>query len=114
MPRLLLIFPILSYLFLAAHELRAGNLWIMAAWLLMGIMVLVWPRPWVRHLGAVTLMLGLFLWARVTVQLLQFRLAIDSPYTLLLVIMGGVAFLMALSIALMLSRTMQAWFGYSK
>jgi hypothetical protein len=114
MPRLLLIFPILSYLFLAAHGLRAGNLWIMAGWLLMGILVLVWRRPWVRHLGTVTLMLGLFLWVRVTVQLLQFRLAIDAPYTLLLVIMGGVAAVMALSIVLMLSRTMQARFGGCK
>ena len=114
MPRLLLIFPILSYLVLAAHELRAGNIWIMASWLLMGILVLMWRRPWVRHLSALTLMLGLFLWTKVTVQLLQFRLAIDAPYTLLLVIMGGVAAVMALSIVLMLSRTMQARFGGCK
>ena len=114
MPRLLLIFPILSYLFLAAHELRAGDLWIMAGWLLMGFLVLVRPRPWVRHLSAVTLMLGLLLWTKVTVQLLQFRLAISAPYTLLLVIMGTVAVVMALSLALMLSRTMHAWFGGSK
>ena len=114
MPRLLLIFPVLSYLFLAAHELRVGNLVFMCGWLLVAVLILAWRRPWVRHLSAVTLMLGLFLWVRVSVQLLQFRLAIDAPYTLLLVIMCGVASMMALSIALMLSRTMQDWFGCSQ
>ncbi|WP_027370890.1 hypothetical protein [Desulfovermiculus halophilus] len=108
--RILLVFPFLSYLFLAAHELRVGNLWVMAGWLLIAVALVILRRPWVRHLSALTLMLGLFLWIKVTVQLLQFRLAVDEPYTLLLTIMGSVGVVMAVSIAIMLSQTMRDWF----
>lgn len=112
--RIILVFPFLSYLFLAAHELRVGNLWFMGGWLLLAVVLLTFRRPWVRHLSIITLMLGLFLWLKVTVQLLQFRLAVHEPYTLLLAIMGGVAALMAGSIALLLSSAMRDWFTCKK
>ncbi|MDZ7761530.1 MAG: hypothetical protein U5L00_14910 [Desulfovermiculus sp.] len=112
--RILLIFPFLSYLFLAAHELRVGNFVFLAGWLLMAVLILVWRRPWVRHACALTLMLGLFLWFRVTIELLRFRLAVDSPYGLLLAIMGAVAGLMAGSLILMFTPTMQNWFAGRK
>ncbi|MGM0425112.1 MAG: hypothetical protein ACQEQX_09355 [Thermodesulfobacteriota bacterium] len=111
MHKILLIFPILSYLFLAAHELRVGNYWLLAAWLLLAVLILALRRPWVRHACAFSLMLGLFLWIRVTVELLLFRLAIDAPYALLLAIMGTVAGLILLSLALMFSKTVQQWFN---
>jgi hypothetical protein len=111
MPRILLIFPVLSYLFMAAHELRADNIWLMAGWLVMAVLILVWRRPWVRHLSAMTLMLGLFIWGGVTVELLQFRMAVDAPYALLLTIMGSVGIVMAVSIAITLSQTMRDWFA---
>jgi hypothetical protein len=113
-PKILLIFPFLSYLFLAAHELRVGNYVFLAGWLLMAALILVWRRPWVRHACALTLMLGLFLWLRVTIDLLHFRLAVDAPYALLLTIMGAVAGLMAVSLVCMFSTTMQNWFAGRK
>ncbi len=112
--RILLIFPFLSYLFLAAHELRVGNFVFLAGWLLMAILILVRRRPWVRHACALSLMLGLFLWLRVTIELLRFRLAVDAPYGLLLTIMGAVAALMSVSLALLFSKTMQDWFAGPK
>ncbi len=114
MPRILLILPFLSYLFLAAHELRVGNFVFLAGWLLMALLILVWRRPWVRHACALTLMLGLFLWFRVTIELLLFRLAVQAPYGLLLAIMGAVAALIAVSLAFMFSKTMQDWFAGPK
>lgn len=111
MPRILLLFPVLSYLFLAAHELRMGNYGFLAGWLFMAVLILVLRRPWVRYAGLGTLVLGLFLWTEVTVELLRFRLALEAPYGLLLTIMGGVAALMAVSIALLLSNTMREWFA---
>ncbi len=114
MPRILLIFPVLSYLFLAAHEFRVGNFAFLSGWLLMTVLILVWRRPWVRHACAITLMLGLFLWFRVTIELLLFRLAVDAPYTLLLAIMGTVAVLMAVSLVCMFTTAMQDWFAGPK
>jgi len=114
MPKILLIFPFLSYLFLAAHELRVGNYMFLAGWLLMALLILVWRSPWVRHACALTLMLGLFLWFRVTIELLSFRLAVDAPYGLLLAIMGAVAGLMTGSLILMFTPTMQNWFAARK
>jgi len=111
LPRILLFFPVLSYLFLAAHELRVGSYGLLAGWVLMAVLVLVWRRLWVRSIGLGTLVLGLFRWTDVTVGLLRFRLALDAPYGLLLIIMGGVAALMAASIALLLSNTMREWFA---
>ena len=110
MKKLLFIFPVLSYLLLAAHELRTGQYLYMAGWILLAVLILVWQRPWVRHVCIFSLMLGLFIWIRVTIGLLRFRFAFEEPYTLLLVIMGSVAGLIIFSIYLMFTKTMQKRF----
>ena len=95
MKKILLIFPVLSYLILAAHELRTGDYLIMAGWLLLAVFILVLKKPWVRHLSIFGLMLGLLVWSKVTIFLLQVRLVMEESYALLLGIMGVVAGLAA-------------------
>ena len=82
MKRTLLILPVLSYLILAAHELRTGAYLFMAGWLLLAVLILVLKKPWVRHLSILGLMLGLLVWTKITVFLLQVRLAMDESYAL--------------------------------
>lgn len=111
MKKILFIFPVLSYFILAAHELRTGDYLIMTGWLLLAVFILVLKKTWVRHLSILGLMFGLLVWTKVTIFLLQVRLAMDDPYTLLLGIMGVVAGLIVFSLYLMFTRSMQEWFN---
>ena len=110
MHRLLLIPPTLSFLFLAAHELRAGDLLHLAGWAGAAVLMLTVRRVWVRPVCLLVLCLGLVIWIQVTVELLRFRIFVHQPYTLLLVIMGSVACLMIVSILILFSKPMQVWF----
>ena len=110
MNRVLLLFPALSFIFLAAHGLRAGQPLTVAGWSGMALLLLALRRPWVRHAGLLSLGLGLWIWANVTVDLLQFRVFTQQPLTRLAVIMGGVAGLMIMSIVVLMTRRMQEWF----
>ena len=110
MHRLLLIPPTLSFLFLAAHELRTADLLHLASWAGAAVLMLTLRRAWVRPLCLLALCLGLLVWTHRTMALLRFRIHVDEPYTLLLAIMGSVACLMIVSIFILFSKPMQVWF----
>jgi hypothetical protein len=107
---LLLIPPTLSFLLLAAHELRTGDPLHLAGWAAAALLLLTLPRAWVRSLCLLALCLGLLVWAHRTMALLRFRILVDEPYALLLAIMGSVACLMIVSILILFSKPMQTWF----
>jgi hypothetical protein len=68
-------------------------------------------RSWVRHVGITALALGLLIWTQATIELVRFRIFAEQPFTRLLVIMGAVLGLMIISIGILLSRPIQAWFA---
>lgn len=108
--RVWLLLPALSFVFLAAHELRTGDLFHLAGWLGAALLMLTLRRTWVRHVCLLALCLGLVTWIQVTVELLRFRIFAHQSYTLLVVIMGSVASLMIVSILILFSKSMQTWF----
>ncbi len=110
MHRLLLIPPTLSLLFLAAHELRTGDLLHLAGWTGAAVLLLTVRRAWVRSLCLLALCLGLLVWTHRTMALLRFRIIADEPYTLLLTIMGSVACLMIVSVLILFSKPMRIRF----
>ena len=110
MNRALLLLPALSFVVLAAHGLRAGNSLAVAGWAGMALVILVLRRAWVRHAGLLGLGLGIWIWADAAVELIQFRIFTQQPYTRLAIIMGGVACMMVLSLVILMTRRMQAWF----
>jgi len=111
MNRALLALPALSFLLLAAHELRTGQALTTAGWFVLALIILNVRRSWVRHVGITALALGLLIWTQATIELVRFRIFAEQPFTRLLVIMGAVIGLKVVSIGLLLSRPMQAWFA---
>lgn len=110
MNRALLLLPALSFVVLGAHGLRAGNSLAVAGWAGMALVILLLRRAWVRHAGLLGLGLGIWIWADAAVELIQFRIFTQQPYTRLAVIIGGVACMMVLSLVILMTRRMQAWF----
>ena len=108
--RLLLIPPTLSFLLLAAHELRAGDLLQLSCWAGVALLMLTVRRAWARHVSLLGLCLGLAVWTQMTVELPRFRIFAQQPYTLLLAIMGSVALSMLVSVLILLSGRMLALF----
>ena len=108
--RLLLIPPTLSLLFLAAHELRTGDLLQLSGWTGLALLMLTVRRAWARHVSLLALCLGLAVWNQVTVELLRFRIFEQQPYTLLPTIMGSVVLLMLASVLILLGRRMRVLF----
>jgi len=87
---LLLLAPILSLLVLGAHFLRAGNLLlVLAALVLLGCLLL--PRPWVPRLVQAALLLGTVEWVRTLVLFAGERMRAGEPYARLVIILGSVA-----------------------
>jgi len=87
---------ILSFLLLAAHFYRAGNLVLTA--LGIGVLfVLVLKKSWVPRVFQVLLVLGALEWLRALYYFAAMRIAWDQPWTRLALILGGVALFTALS-----------------
>ncbi|MFP4213936.1 MAG: hypothetical protein ACLFRL_07475 [Desulfohalobiaceae bacterium] len=74
MTRILLVFPVMSFLILAAHELRVGNDIYLAGWVAVALVCILLRRPWVRHTAILALVLGLLIWIQAAVEILRFRI----------------------------------------
>src|SRR5262245_4811978 len=88
---------ILSLLALAAHWLRSGNLVLVAVVLLLILVVLAARRPWVPRLAQAALAVGTVEWVRALVAFASERMRQAQPYTRLVVILGSVTLVTALS-----------------
>ncbi len=80
------IFPVLSYLILAAHSLRTGNIGFVALWISL-IFILPLKERWVRYVTQGALILASLIWIRTAYLLIQSRLLWGMPWIRLLVIM---------------------------
>ncbi|MGD8358561.1 MAG: hypothetical protein PVG42_10940 [Lysobacterales bacterium] len=87
---------ILSFLLLAAHFYRAGQ--VAVALLCVAAPLLLFLRkPWVPMLFQALLVLGALEWLRALYGFAQMRIAFGEPWTRLAVILGAVALFTALS-----------------
>ena len=81
---------ILSFLLLAAHFFRAGQLVLVAVALLLPLLLLV-RKPWAARVMQAALLLGAIEWARTIMIFSLARLAAGQPYLRMVLILGAVA-----------------------
>lgn len=107
---LLKLFPvILSFLLLAAHFYRSGQLVFTALCLAM-LLLLFLKKSWIPRLFQVVLLLGALEWLRSLYFLAAMRIAWDQPWTRLAVILGAVAIFTAISGLVFQSRALTAMY----
>lgn len=92
--RLLPVF--ISFLLLAAHFLRAGQVVVVAV-LLALLLLLFLRKPWVPRVIQVVLLLGAVEWIVTLYSVAQLRIASGMPWTRMAIILGVVALFTALS-----------------
>jgi hypothetical protein len=103
---------LLSYLLLAAHFYRAGQLVLVA--LSLGLPLLLFVRHrYVPALLAAGLVLGAAEWALTLMGIAEVRMALGLPWQRMAVILGGVALFTLLSALVFLSRALRARYATS-
>ena len=101
---------VLSLLILGAHFLRAGNLVLVALVLaLLGLLSV--RRRWAARVIQAALMLGAVEWVRTAVELAAWRSQAGQPALRLVVILGTVALLTALSGLVFRLARVRSWYG---
>lgn len=87
---------VISFLLLAAHFLRAGQLVVVV--LLIALLLLLFVRKyWVPWVIQVVLLLGAVEWVITLYSVAQLRIAVGAPWTRMAIILGAVALFTALS-----------------
>jgi len=104
---------ILSFLLLAAHFYRSGQLVVTALCLAM-LLLLFLKKSWIPRLFQVVLLLGALEWLRSLYFLAAMRIAWDQPWTRLAVILGAVAIFTAISGLVFQSRALKAMYRPDK
>ena len=101
---------VISFLLLAAHFLRAGE--VDVVFLLLALLLLLFIRkfwaPWVIQ---VILLLGAVEWLVTLYSVAQLRIASGEPWTRMAIILGAVAVFTALSSLVFRSRALQYRFS---
>jgi len=87
---------IFSFLLLAAHFYRAGQV-VLTGLCIVILLLLFLRQVWIPRLFQVLLVLGSLEWLRVLYFIAAERIAFDEPWTRLVVILGAVALFTALS-----------------
>lgn len=99
----------LSLLVLGAHFLRAGQLpLVVAAVALVGLLFV--RRRWAARTVQAALVLGALEWVRTTLALVGSRMSTGEPYLRMVVILGAVAAVCALSALVFLAPPVRRWF----
>ena len=106
---LLLIPVVLSLVVLGAHFLRAGNL-VLVALVLLLVPLLGVRRRWVAVLVQVVLVLGAVEWVRTIVQVAARRSEAGEPMLRMIVILGSVALVAALSAVALGLGPLRRWY----
>jgi hypothetical protein len=100
---------LLSLLVLGAHFLRAGNLVLVgAALVLVGLLGV--RRRWAARSVQVALLLGAAEWVRTLARLVASRAESGQPAVRLSLILGGVALLTGLSALVFRSARLRSWY----
>ena len=106
--RLLPVF--ISFLLLAAHFFRAGQVVISIALLsLLGLLFL--RKAWVPWVIQVILLLGTVEWLRTLYSVAQVRIELDMPWMRMAIILGVVALFTALSCLVFRSKALRRKFS---
>ena len=98
---------ILSFLLLAAHFYRAGQVALAAICALLPLLLLL-RRPWVPRLFQALLGLGALEWLRTLYVFASMRVAFEQPWGRLALILGAVALFTALSALVFLSDRLRS------
>ena len=86
----------LSFLLLAAHFYRSGQV-VLAGLCVATLFLLFFRRPWVPKLLQILLILGALEWLRSLYYFAAMRIAWDQPWTRLAIILGAIALFTAFS-----------------
>jgi hypothetical protein len=105
----LLVPPALSLLVLGAHFLRAGVLPLVLV-VLVALALLFLRRRWAARVLQVVLVLGVLEWVRAIMALTGERMSEGRPYGRMVVILGVVAAVTALSVLAFRSRALRRWY----
>jgi len=105
--RLLPVF--ISFLLLAAHFVRAGQM-VFVVVLLSLLLLLFIRRFWVPWIIQLTLLLGAIEWLSTLYTVAQVRIAVGMPWARMAIILGAVALFTALSSLVFRSKVMRSRF----
>ena len=97
---------IISFLLLAAHFFRAGQVVIVFGLLLI-LLLLMFRKSWVPWLIQLTLLLGAVEWLRTLIFVAQMRIEFGLPWVRMAIILGAVVLFTALSGLVFRSRALR-------
>jgi hypothetical protein len=104
---ILRLLPVLvSFLVLAAHFLRSGNVAVVALCLALPLVLLV-RRPWAARVVQLALLLGGLEWIRTLVALASHRQAMGEAWIRMAVILGAVGLVTLLSALVFRARALR-------
>ncbi len=104
---------VLSLIVLAAHFFRSGNLLVVAVvFVLTGLLAV--PRPWAARVVQAALLVGAAEWVRTLCLIVMWRVHEGEPVMRLILILGTVALLTALSALLFRTARMQQRYALGK
>ena len=103
---------VVSFLLLAAHFLRQGNLVVVGVCLVLPAFLLV-RRPWVTYLLSFALLLGGIEWLRTLLAIASRRQMIGDPWERMVAILGAVTSLTLFSILVFLNKKVREHFGHT-
>ena len=101
---------ILSFLLLAAHFYRSGQV-TLAGLCVATLLLLFFRKSWIPRLFQLLLILGALEWFRSLYYFAAMRIAWDQPWTRLAIILGAVALFTALSGFVFSNKALRARYG---
>ena len=102
--------PVIGFLLLAAHFLRAENHLAVILSLIFAGLILV-RRPWAARAAQIGLLLGSAEWLRSTISLVIVRQEMGAPFLRLAIILGGVFLFTLLAALIFQTSRIKAHFG---
>ena len=100
---------IISFLLLAAHFLRAGQM-VVVVFLFTLLLILIVRKFWVPWVIQVVLLLVVVEWVATLYSVAQIRIASGLPWARMAIILGSVALFTALSSLVFRSKALKEWF----
>jgi hypothetical protein len=102
--------PAVAFLLLAAHFLRAQNIVVATACVLIVSLVFV-RRPWAARVMQAALLLGSLEWLLATIVLVRARIGMGEPYLRAALILGAVGLVTAGAALVFETRRLRARYG---
>jgi ferredoxin len=109
---ILFFLPGLSFLLIAAHFLRWGEMGLSLSCIFM-VGAMLWRRFWMRNVAQMFLLLAALRWVATAHFLVSMRIGHGQPWLRMLAILGAVAGVTLLSALIMSSRRIRRWYDNS-